>query len=61
MYAGVATFSIAKSLEKHNFDVDYKTLVDEASAQIYTMGYGQTPELNGSQEFLSRKFLQPLS
>lgn len=60
-YIGAATHYITETLEKHNWDVNYKTLIDEASAALKKYGYSQRPELNGSASLFGQKFLQPLS
>jgi len=59
-YIGAATFYLTDTLERHNWDVDYKTLIDEAGAALKQYKYSQRPELNGSATLFNQKFLQPL-
>ena len=60
-YIGAATFYLTETLERHNWDVNYKTLIDEASAALKKYGYSQRPELNGSASLFNYKFLQPMN
>jgi len=60
VYAGAATFYIAKSLKQNNFDVDYKTLIENAARSLADAGYSQEPELNGREDLFSNRFLRPL-
>ena len=60
VYAGAATFYIAKSLKDNNFEIDYKTLVEKAARSLADAGYSQQPELNGRGDLFSNRFLQPL-
>lgn len=59
-YIGAATFYITDTLERHNWNVDYKTLIDDSGAALKKFGYSQRPELNGSGTLFNQKFLQPL-
>ena len=60
-YIGACTFYLTDTLERHNYDVDYKTLIDEAGAALKKYGYSQRPELNGSATLFNQKFLQPMT
>lgn len=60
-YTGAATFFLTETLKRHKYDVDYKTLIDEASALLKKTGYTQRPELNGSPDLFGNKFLQPIA
>jgi len=58
-YMGAGTCSLAKTLEANNYDVDYKTLVENMNQFMVDTGFSQRPELNGSTKLFGDKFLQP--
>lgn len=58
-YTGAATYFMAHVLKQHNYDVDYKTLVDQMNMYLAEYGYTQRPELNGSKKLFKGKFLHP--
>lgn len=60
IYAGAATFFIAKSLKDNNFDLSYSDLIDVTTGLLIDAGYEQQPELNGRSDLFQSKFLQPL-
>ena len=60
IYAGAATFYIAKSLKDNNFVLDYKTLVEKTANSLNDAGYFQHPELNGRQDLFLNGFLQQI-
>jgi hypothetical protein len=59
-YNGAATYSLITSLKAANYDLDYKTLVDQMNNFMLRNGYSQRPELNGSSTLYSTKFLKAL-
>ena len=59
-YMGAATYYITQTMKEHNFDLDYKTLIDGVNNQIAAAGYTQRPELNGNATLFTSKVLQPL-
>lgn len=59
-FMGAATFFLSKTLQKHNYDISYKDLVDEMNIQLVEWNFTQRPELNGSVILFNGGFLQPL-
>lgn len=58
-YIGACTYYLNKNLEKNNWSVNYKTLVDGMNSDLAKAGYTQRPELNGSAKLFGDEFLQP--
>lgn len=57
-YQGAATYFLRCALEKYNYDVDHKTIVDFMNDKLSKSGYTQRPELNGSIKLFGEKFLK---
>ena len=56
-YGGAGTFAFIRSLERHGYDVDYKTVVEEMNDFMAKSGFTQRPELNGEPKLFDRKVL----
>lgn len=59
-YVGACTHMVAETLKEHNYSLDYKTLVDEVNNKMVQHGFTQRPELNGSSELFTYKYLTPM-
>ena len=57
-YIGACTYYLVKNLEKNEWSVNYKTLVDSMNTDLAKAGYTQRPELNGSAKLFGDEFLQ---
>lgn len=58
-WSGAATFFLHQTVKRYNYDIDYKTLVEQMNTRMTENNYTQRPELNGKTEFFTKKFLQP--
>jgi len=57
-YIGACTYYLVKNLEKNNWTVNYKSLVDGMNTDLAKAGYTQRPELNGSAKLFGDEFLK---
>ncbi len=57
-YIGACTYYLVKNLEKNNWVVNYKSLVDGMNTDLAKAGYTQRPELNGSAKLFGDQFLK---
>lgn len=58
-YMGACTYMVIDVLKSHNYDVNYKTLVQDINQRMVQNGFTQRPELNGSSSLFANKFLAP--
>lgn len=56
-YMGAATHYLARNLEKNNWTMKYKDLVDAMNQSMVSHGYSQRPELNGNEGLFKGNFL----
>ena len=59
-YIGACTYMLLDVLKHKNYDVDYKTLVDEMNKRMVEYGFTQRPELNGSMKLFGHNYLAPM-
>ena len=59
-FMGAATYFMVRNLQLANYDLDYKTLVDNMNEELKQFNYTQRPELNGDPNLFSHKFLKEL-
>ena len=57
-YIGACTYYLVKNLQKNNWTVNYKSLVDGMNTDLAKAGYTQRPELNGSAKLFGNEFLK---
>lgn len=57
MYCGAATHAFITTLARHNYDVDYKTVIDEMNQFMMSNRFSQRPELNGNVSHFGEKVL----
>lgn len=60
-YVGACSYMINKCLTQFDFDLTYKTLVEDINHKLSDRGFTQRPELNGPSQLFLHKFLQPLT
>lgn len=56
-YMGAATCSLITTLERYDYTITYKKLVEEMNQFMVTNRFSQRPELNGSASHYEEKFL----
>jgi hypothetical protein len=57
MYCGAATYSLISTLERHDYNISYKQLVEEMNQFMVTNRFSQRPELNGNGALFEEVFL----
>ncbi len=57
MYCGAATFAFLATLERYNYKVSYKTLVEEMNQFMVAQNFSQRPELNGDSDLYTHAVL----
>lgn len=57
MYCGAATYSLISTLQRYDYNITYKQLVEEMNQFMATNRFTQRPELNGSTAHFEEKFL----
>lgn len=57
-FCGAATYAFIETLKKYDFDVDYKTVVDDMNDFMVAKRFTQRPELNGSPSRFGKKVLE---
>lgn len=56
VWQGAATYSLLRNLDKFNYDITYKQLVEEMNDFMVDYNYTQRPELNGHPSLFELKF-----
>ena len=59
-FYGAATYYLADSLAKNNWNASHQRIVTEMNESMIKYGYSQRPELNGSADLFATKFLEPI-
>lgn len=57
-YMGAATYYVLQTVADFNYDIDYKTLIDEVNGRLAANGFTQRPELNGNESLFTTKVLR---
>lgn len=57
-YHGALTFTLAKCLSTHNFNISYKDLISAINKDIKAARFDQTPQLECKEELMSSMFLK---
>lgn len=58
-YIGAATFFLSHVLQKHEYNITYRMLIEHMNRKLKQYGYTQRPELNGQQLLFHKQFLTP--
>ncbi|RKZ10848.1 hypothetical protein DRQ25_01700 [Candidatus Fermentibacteria bacterium] len=56
-YHGALSYYLVEVLASHNFDVDYKTLINGVNLKLKNKRFTQVPQLEAKEEFFNHKFL----
>lgn len=60
-YQGAATYACTQIMQNHNYELSYKTLIEEMNSWMAEIGFTQRPELNGPSVLFNRSVLDGYS
>lgn len=58
-FQGALTYSMLQLLERANYHMSYRQLVEQLNCTLHDSGFSQHPELNGPSSLFDKTFLQP--